>query len=108
MTNLLKFFSEIEDVVYSSKNKLEADTIINGYQRLFNHVNFNDYRLSLQKNSLKIAIKHKAFANKIFLFYNGKDYFLEDKAVDLDSINDLLPTFFIITLDKKEKIKYSA
>ena len=48
MTNLLKFFSEIEDVVYSSKNKLEADAIINGYQRLFNHVNFNDYRLSLQ------------------------------------------------------------
>lgn len=101
MTNLNKFFSKIEDAVYSSKNKLEADKIIGGYQRLFNSVNFADYRLTLQKNSLQIAIKHKAFANKIFLFYNGENFFIENKMVKLDSINDLLPEYFIVALDKK-------
>ena len=32
MTNIKKFFSEFEDVVYSSINKQEGDKIINGYQ----------------------------------------------------------------------------
>ena len=101
MTNLHKLISEIENVVYSTKSKQEGDELIKAYQRLFNQVNFQDYKLTFQKTSLKISIKHKAFANKIFLFYNNGNYYLENKIVELETINDLLPEYFIITLDKK-------
>ena len=107
MTNIKKFFSEFEDVVYSSINKQEGDKIINGYQKIFNIVNFDNYKLSLQKD-LKIAIKRKAFANKVYLWFNKGSYFINDIEVELCSINDILPTFFIIELDKKEEEMQTA
>ena len=107
MTNIKKFFSEFEDVVYSSINKQEGDKIINGYQKIFSIVNFDNYKLSLQKN-LKIAVKHKAFANKVYLWFNNGSYFINDREVELRSINDILPTFFIIELDKKEEEMQTA
>lgn len=107
MTNIKKFFSEFEDVVYSSINKQEGDKIINGYQKIFNIVNFDNYKLSLQKD-LKIAVKHKSFANKVYLWFNNGSYFINDIEVELNSINDILPTFFIIELDKKEEEMQTA
>ena len=107
MTNIKKFFSEFEDVVYSSINKQEGDKIINGYQKIFNIVNFDNYKLSLQKD-LKITVKHKAFANKVYLWFNNGSYFINDREVELNSINDILPTFFIIELDKKEEEMQTA
>ena len=103
MKAINKIFSEIEDVVYSSNNKQEADEIINGYQKLFNIVNFDNYKLSIQKSFPKLIIKHKAFANKIYLYYSKHNYYIEDQIIELSSINDILPTYFIITLDKKEQ-----
>ena len=101
MNNINKFFSEIEDLVYSSTNKQDADDLIKGYTKLFNLVDFSDYKLSFQKD-LKIAIKHKAFANKIVLHYSNNIYYINNYPIELHSINDLLPTYFIINvLDKK-------
>jgi len=100
MTDIHKFLSEIEDAVYSSINKQEGDSLIEGYEKLFNIIKFEDYKLSLQKD-LKIAIKHKAYSKKILLWFANNDYFINNKKIELHSINEKLPTYF--NLDKNKE-----
>jgi hypothetical protein len=93
-----KFLLEIEDMAYSSLEKQEADKLIDGYYKLFNVVDFNNYKLSLKKD-LKIIIKHKAFANKIILHFNNNNYYINNEKINLNLINNILINYF--NIDKK-------
>jgi hypothetical protein len=98
MIDTHKFLLEIEDMAYSSLEKQEADKLIDGYCKLFNVVDFNDYKLSLKKD-LKIIIKHKAFANKIILHFNNNSYYINNEKINLNLINNILLNYF--NIDKK-------
>lgn len=98
-----KILSKLEDLIYSNNDKLKQDKLFKLYLNLFNQVDFTNYKVMLKENPIKLIIKHKAFNNKVCLYYNDDQLYLENKKVDLHDVNELLPTFFIISLDKKEK-----
>lgn len=105
MINKLKLISELEDVVYSYYDKYVGDDIVTKYTNLFNLANFDDYKLSWKFSPIiELIVKHKAFSNKVRIYIDDSKLFIENKEIkDLNDLNDILPTFFIITLDKKEK-----
>ena len=94
-----KLFSKIEDIIYSIKDKKEDDEIINKYKKLFDIANFNDYKLTFQKETLKLKIKHKAYSKTIYLQYYKNNFYIENNIINVNLINELLPTYFL--LDKK-------
>jgi len=92
-----KLLSRIEDLAYANLSKEEADKLVKSAVRLFEEVNFSDYKLNVNKN-LSITIKHKAYANKIKLMINKNNYYINDNLINLSDINSALPKFFIKNL----------
>lgn len=91
-----KLLSRIENLAYANFTKEEADVLIKATIRLFEEVNFSDYKLNVNKD-LSITIKHKAYSNKIKLTFNKEDYFINNEKVNLFQLNLLLPKYFIKT-----------
>ena len=100
--NKEKLISQLKNIIYSTGNKADNDNLYKLYLNLFNQVDFTNYKITIKNNPIKLMIKHKAFANKVYLYYNDNILYLENREVNLQNVNDLLPTFFIISLDKKE------
>ena len=102
MINTKKILSEIESIVYEDGiSKIDADQIISSYVGLFGYTNFKDFRVTVIKNPLKLQIKHKAFSKKIFLYFKDNCLYIENKIIQLEDINKILPSCFDI--DKKEE-----
>lgn len=100
--NKEKLISQLENMIYSVGNKADNDNLYKLYLNLFNQINFTNYKVTIKKNPIKLMIKHKAFANRVYLYYKNNILYLENKEIELQDVNELLPTFFIISLDKKE------
>lgn len=100
--NKEKLILQLENIIYSVGNKADNDNLYKLYLNLFNQINFTDYKVTIKKNPIKLIIKHKAFANKVCLYYQNNILFLENKKIELQDVNEILPTFFMISLDKKE------
>lgn len=105
MINRMKLISELENGVYSNEDKYKADDIVAKYINLLNGANFEDYKLSWKfSGNIFLVIKHKAFHNKVYAYFIGHKLFIENKEIkNVKDFNDILPTFFIITLDKKDE-----
>ena len=100
--NKEKLILQLENIIYSVGNKAYNDNLYKLYLNLFNQINFTDYKVTIKKNPIKLIIKHKAFTNKVCLYYQNNILFLENKKIELQDVNKILPTFFMISLDKKE------
>lgn len=102
MVGKAKLISKLEDVVYSTQDKYEADNIITNYIRFINYFDLTDYKIFFNfEKQFRLFIKHKAFSKKISIYFINNELYINDMPTELEEINKIIPTFF--ELDKKEE-----
>lgn len=95
----MSLLSEIENEAFQRYDKQLADTIVSGYEKLIKRTSLPDYRLTFQNKRMLILCRHKAFQKTIAVSYDGSDYFVNNKPVQFDQIEETI----VFELDKKNK-----
>lgn len=97
MLNKTKLLSEIEDVIYTSENKEEADKLMKKYISLINSFKSTDYNFTVQSYPLQICIKHKAYSKKFSLSYKLNSWYLNKQTILPNELEKKLEEFFFLT-----------
>lgn len=94
MLNKQKLLSEVENVVYTSENKLEADKLMKSYISFINNLKSTNYNYSVNRFPLTLTIKHKAYSKKFILQFINGNWYLNKKLISPKNLEQILDKFF--------------
>jgi hypothetical protein len=95
-----QLITEVENRTYDTiTEKKEADRIITNFIKAIEIIDLKKYKINVMSNPLRLTIKHKAFNDKINLFFKKGKFFLDEIPLQLSDIDNALHCYF--ELDKK-------
>lgn len=97
-----KLISELENVIYSSENKYQADKLLTNFIKLIEIMNLSNLKINIENSdTIKLIIKHKAYQKTCPIWFDEDQLIVNNYQVDKENINTVLLLYF--ELDKKNK-----
>lgn len=102
MVKKKKIISELEDVIYSSENKYQADKLLTNFIKLVEIMDMSDLKINIENSNLiKLIVKHKAYQKTCSIWFDEGQLLINNEQIDKENVNTFLMSYF--DLDKKKK-----
>lgn len=102
MVKKKKIISELEDVIYSSENKYQADKLLTNFIKLVEIMDMSDLKINIENSNLiKLIVKHKAYQKTCSIWFDEDQLLINNNQINKENVNAFLLSYF--DLDKKKK-----